>query len=128
VRDLGNTPLDTESISRIITLGFRGYASQGADHRLLETALARCGGKAVVTQEKLKAFQAKWPPEATAEFYSWVLGTIELARWKAQTIAIKQIYYRLTTRGYRRNKGRKPERRKRRTTDFRPLDNNRLAS
>ena len=110
-------PLDPESISRIVALGRSGHASIATAIQIVEAALAKCIENAKSAEQNLRPMQAL---PSTADMYTWALGNMELARWKAQAIAIRRIYYRLCTKGYRRDKGGRPERRKRRNKGFQP--------
>ncbi len=112
-----NPPLDAESISRVVALGRSGHANLVEAIAIVAAALAKCVENAKSAEQRLRPLQ---PMSGTADIYTWALGNMELVRWKAQAVAIRRVYYRLCTKGYRLNKGGRPERRKNRNRGFRP--------
>lgn len=112
-----NPPLDAESLSRIAALGRSGHANRGTAIAIVEAALTKCIEKAKSVEQHLQPLQVM---AGTADIYTWALANMELIRWKSQAVAIRKVYYSLCTKGYRLNKGGRPERRKTRNRGFQP--------
>lgn len=114
-------PQDPETLCRIVALARSGHAGIGTAIDIVEAALAKSLENARLAKESLQPMQVQ---SSMADIYMWASGNMEVARWKAQAVAIRRIYHSLCTKGYRINKGRRPERRKTRNTNLRPPSRN----
>jgi len=99
------TPLDAESLSRVVALAYNPTGNLNSVASILKKALKNCREKVVEAKERLTALDAAPHSGTTEQVYSWVLTTFEVARWRAQLTALKRIHSQLCARGDRLQKG-----------------------